>query len=211
MPLEKTRAGNDGFVSISLGKIRKQANEDDPKAIKRVVKRPDGTEVVKHEYVYDSLSGLITDASFRETDYGKMFDVTVDGIVLSINTEHKYFSALASKFPNIDLQKEVSLMPYDFKTDDGKRIVGMNVMQEREKLRSFFYDGEKNTNGMIEPEGDTSKYDKDDWKIYFTRVKKFLINYIEEMDKKFPELVKSEAKEKQVGFDDPIDENDLPF
>lgn len=178
---------------ISDGSIRIKCDENDEKAVKRDWELKDGTKGTKFERVYKGISGMIIDISFHDADFGKMLHVTFESdedgkpdTTLTLNTNSNFAQDLMKKLPNVDLNKKVSLSPYSFEDDKGKIRKGIVVWQgedgKKEKIQSFFYDPEtqKATNGIPVPQGDTKKFDSDDWKMYFTVVKKFLVSYIEE-------------------------------
>jgi hypothetical protein len=85
------------------------------------------------------------------------------------------------KLPNIDLTKDVKIAPYSFEDDKGKSRKGVTVYQGEVKIESFYWDKvkEKASNGLPQPEGDTSKFDSDDWKMHFMVVRKFLVKQVE--------------------------------
>jgi hypothetical protein len=86
--------------------------------------------------------------------------------------------AFLSILPKIDMTKKVTIKPYnEFKTKDGKEIsAGMSIMQDGEKLKSAFFDGEKNLLGMPEPEKD-KRTKEVDWDTYWPIRDKFLQDY----------------------------------
>jgi len=215
MGLNKNQT-NKTFVSIVSGTIRQRVEKDTEGAKMREIETRDGATKIVYELNYDSLDGYIQSMSFKDTDFGKMFNIEIDGIVLSLNTESRYFQDLAKKLPNIDLKKPVLLIPYDFESDN-KRLTGVSIQQNNEKIQNYFYDGEKNLHNFPTPEGDTSEYDSDDWKIYFTKVKKFLVNYIENMPKEYraePEDTSYEDEHHgvpEIKHESKIDPPELPF
>ena len=181
MALTQYGGGNKTYLSIIDGTLRKQVTQETPGAVKRDWTTPDGKSGTKYECIYDSVSGIITRLSFNDSEYGKFLIVGFNGgEVLNLNTSHRYFTDLVKKLANADLTKEIALKPFDFENDDKKRITGVSVTQDGVKLTDYFYDAttKKNINGFPLPEGDTKKYDKDDWKVYFVNVKKFLISYV---------------------------------
>lgn len=181
MGLEKKERKNYATI-ISDGSIRVPSTEDDPSAVKREYETSDGKKGVKYEEVYDTLSGVIQDINFFDGDFGKVLNVTIDDITLSINTNVNFGEDFMKKLPNIDLNEEVYLSPYSFEDDKKKIRKGITVYQKGEKLQNFFFDPEnkENINGYPNPEGDIKDYSKEDWKIYFMQARKFLVKYTEE-------------------------------
>ena len=208
MGLGIDKGSNTRFASIKEGSIRVKTTEDDtsPNLVKREYTNPTTKEDgVAYELKYAFLDGFIENIEFDELDWGKVLNITIDGITLSINTSSRFGTDFMMKLPNIDLSKEVRIRPYDFESkDNGKRIVGLSIMQGESKIQSFFTektkDGKfKSVNGIpeVKPE-DYKKFDKDDWNMHFTKVKKFLIEYTEKKvlpKANFIEVDLSNAKE----------------
>lgn len=146
----------------------------------------DGKKGSKWELTFKSLSGKITNIQTYEGDYGKNLLVTLsyDGgeDTISFNTATPFGEDFMKKLPNINLDEYVTIAPYSFVDDNGKTRKGVTVSQGDVKLQNYFYDVEKkkNLHKYPEPEGDVSKFDKDDWKIYFTKCRKFLVKNTED-------------------------------
>lgn len=169
---------------ISDGTIRVKTVESDPEAVRRDYELSNGDKGTKFERVYDELSGIITGVAFFDGEFGKTLHVTVtddDGsIILSMNMATNYAEDLMKKLPALDLDKKVALRPYSFEDDKKKLRRGISVVQDGEKVKSFFHDAEnKPLYGFPEIIKD-KVYDKDDWKIYFMQTRKFLQGYISE-------------------------------
>lgn len=174
-------------IVLSDGTVRINTEENNPKAVKREFEDKDGNKKVKFELVYKGIKGQIIDLGFFENDFGKSCNITFrddsgEDTVLSLNTALNFCDDLLKKLPNINLDKEVSLSPYSFLDDKAKNRKGITVWQNGNKLENYFYDTteKKNKNNFPDPEGDTKKYDKDDWKMYFMKTRKFLQKYTEE-------------------------------
>ena len=199
---------------LADGKIRVQSVEGDPEAVKREYETSDGKTGVKFEKVYDKIDGKITFIGFKDGDYGKQLQVEIDGINLMMNTNSNFGEDLMKKIPNVNLELPVELSPYNFTNDKGRSVKGISVIQNEEKITNYFYDAEeaKVINGYPAPEGDTKTFDGDDWKVYFTIARKFLIKYIEENI-----ITKMTLEELPVGGvvtgsdDDEIKVEDLPM
>lgn len=181
MPLNKKAESLKTFATvISDGSIRVRVNETTPEAVKREYETPKGEKGEKWELVYQSLSGLINSLEIKDTEYGQMINLEVDGIVLSLNTESSYAQDLMKKLPNVEMEYPVELTPYSFTGDNGRNMRGITVMQNGLKIMTYFWDSEKNQpiNGLPTVSKDESKgYTKDDWKVFFIGVKKFLVQH----------------------------------
>lgn len=215
MALTQTPESNMKYIYIVGGCFKEQVEEGTLSANRREYEKADKSVGIKYEISYCSLDGKITNIKFRDSDYGKLILIEIDNdIQLSMNTESRYFMNFARKLPAIDLGKKVNMSPYDFETAEGKRMVGISVVQNEEKIKDYYYDGKKNLNNLPNPpEGEK---DKDDWKIYFTTVKKFLIRQIEDMVTEpnkvtLPPEPITGTKPQKKKSEDEILEEDMPF
>jgi hypothetical protein len=174
------------YLSVGFGKIRRKTDENGkpvtestPKAVRRATK--DGTPVWALEYPY--LEGKIQKIFLKEdTGYGVSIEIVISDILetfqLSLKEESRYGQDFFKKLPNIDLTNTVKLTPYDFKDKEtGKPKVGVSIEQFEKKVQSYYEvktDGKWNIlHGYPEPDG-VNFLDKDELKIYFIKVKKFL-------------------------------------
>lgn len=183
-------------IILSDGSVRIPTSEQNPDAVKREIETSDGRTMTKYELVKKGLKGRIIGITFKETDFGKVMNVAFhpedfDGeqVILSLSVAQNFADDLMKKLPNVNFEKEVSLSPYSFTDDKGKLRKGITVWQlvndgdtAQTKIESYFSDKEakKAKNGFPEPDGDTKTYDKDDWKMYFMKTRKFLVGYTEE-------------------------------
>jgi hypothetical protein len=198
------------YLQIIGGKLRKSVPEGTPGAIRRDWETKDGKKGTKFEKEYESLTGVITGLNFYDGEFGKNLTVFFkDGeedYGLSMGVATQYAEDFMKKLPNVNLEQEVMLIPYDFEDDKGRRHKGITVSQSGVKLKNFFYDTEnkKQINGAPSPEGNVDLFDSEDWKMYFTKHRKFTINYITE--KIIPKLTNNTAKE--VGYGNKLDDFD---
>lgn len=171
--------GSDGTLRLSVDKDTEGAKH-------REYETSDGRKGEKWELIFKALEGTISNIQIYEGDYGKNLMVTLayDGgaDTISIGTSTPFGEDFLKKLPNIDLEKPIHFAPYSFTDDKGKIRKGVTIKQDGVKVENFFYDSEKkkNLHKFPEPEGDTATYDSDDWKVHFTKVRKFLLAYAEE-------------------------------
>lgn len=168
---------------ISDGSIRVKVEEGTPGAVRRDYETPKGEKGFKWEQVYSSIDGVITGIEFKDTDFGQFIDINVKcdsgNVVLGLSVDNSFSQDLMKKLPNVDFNQQVRLAPYSMDTKDGKSLKGVTIYQNKEKLKSYFYNFDTKTNINGFPEIEKGKtYTKDDWKIYFIQVKQFLINFI---------------------------------
>lgn len=180
----------------SDGTLRLVVPEGTEGAVFREGDTKDGTHYAKWELIFKSLSGKISNLYFHDGDYGRNLMVTLayeDGEdTISFSTGSPFGEDFMKKLPNIDLDEVVEIAPFAFTDNQGKERRGVTVKQtgkgwKDDKVPNFFYKPSaveggrgENINGFPTPEGDTSKYTKDDWKIYFLQARKFLMTYVEE-------------------------------
>lgn len=191
------------YYSIKEGTFRLPTDKEDPEAVARPYNNPKtGVSGVAYERAYKALFGKVKDVSFREntlkdgTNLRSMNIYLGDdengiGQVISIPVSSRFTADFLKKLPNIDLDAEVRIAPYDFEPEQGPRRVGLTITQPDSndsfnvKVENFFLqetleaDGHKtykNLHGFPE----ATDEDKKDWPFYFKKCEKFLIKYAEE-------------------------------
>ena len=146
MPVEQLGDSNGRYLNIVGGKLAQKVNEGTEGSVRRDYELKDGTKGTKWEINYKNLTGFITEMLFKQTEFGEMFSIKIemDGEVdlLTLNTDSKYFSDFARKLPNIDLSKQVTMNPFDFEAD-GKKLRGLSIVQEGEKVKDHYFDYDK--------------------------------------------------------------------
>lgn len=183
MQLENHEGGKKYVSVLADGKFHKNVPEGTEGAVVRTYEDKDKNEHTKTELVFDSVSGVITKISFEDGKLGKNLLIEIDGDgVIQLSTTSNFGENLMKKIPNIDFSEAVKLVPFSFE-DGGKTRKGMTVYQNETKVESHYYDSEKkeNINGIPEVDGDTSKFDSDDWKMHFMKVRKFLVGEVEKV------------------------------
>lgn len=212
-----TEAGSGGqFLNVTQGRIRLTVDENTPGAKKREWETPDGKHGVKWEKVFSKISGIINKIEFKEGEYGEQINVTVDckgeTFILTMQSNSRYAIDFMKRLPGIDINREVELTPYDVE-DNGKRNTGIKLVQDKEVFRNFFWDYEekKSVNGF--PKMTIDHPDKDDWKVFFIGVKKFLKEYtLEKVVPKISFIVAQDEKPEPADYQQPPEfEDDLPF
>lgn len=189
MQLENNNQNSDKTFVIVLadGKFHKSVDAGTEGAVVRSYEDKDGATKTKTELVFDTVKGMITKLEFVDGEFGKSLHVEIDndGIV-SVGTASPFGEDLMKKLPSLDFSKEVTLTPYAFipKGEENSKK-GISVYQDGVKVQSNYYKADPenegkfiNINGIPEAEGDTTKFDSDDWKMHFMVVRKFLIKEI---------------------------------
>jgi hypothetical protein len=214
------------FLSIlnSDGNFHETVTKDTKGAVLREYETSDGKKGEKWEQVYTKAEGHIVNMSFRDGDFGEQVMITVndgtDEFTIAQGVSTSFGEDILKKLPSLDLSKSVTFAPYSFNDDKGRSVKGVTLYQDGEKVKNAFWDGEKTTLGFPEPEGDTKNYDKDDWKIHFLKVRKFVVNYAKDnVLPNFPlpapepkQSVKRESFTADVNAEvDELDPGSIPF
>ena len=179
---------NKKYLNISLGKIRQKSNKDDEKAVVR--ENAQGNEV--WERVYYSVTGILKNLTFYEHDeFGKSWTIHLedgdDNFAIQVKEDSKYCIDLLKKIPNMNLGEMYRFTPYDFEKL-GKRKAGMSINKfsgdgKEEKISSYYQEFTKKQNGAWDvknihqfPNFEGDSKDKDEIKVYYIKVAKFLRN-----------------------------------
>lgn len=170
---------NKMYLSIVWGNMVQKVDEGTPGAKRRDYETSDGNTGTKYELHYKDLVGTITGMEFKDWDYGEQFILTLtkgeDAAQISMSTDSRYFTAFAKKLPNVNVDEEIILNSFDFVLKDGKQLRGLDIKQNGEKITDAYWDGKKALKGIPEvSKAEAKGYDKDDWKLHFIKIKKFL-------------------------------------
>lgn len=180
MPAIEKTYSDKTYLSIVGGNLSQKVNEGTPGAVRREYELKNGTKGIKYEIIHQGWHGMIRSIYAKEGEFGEVLNVVFDDAVISIPTNSRYFSDFAKKIMSADLDQEVFIAPFDFETDEGKRMTGVSVIQNGIKLKNFYWDEEakKPIKMFPVPEGDTRTYNSDDWRVYFIQVKRFLLSQL---------------------------------
>tara|TARA_R110000868_G_scaffold408111_2_gene690323 strand:+ start:2064 stop:2654 length:591 start_codon:yes stop_codon:yes gene_type:complete len=134
------------FYSITDGRICRTFKAATAKSIERVNKMGK----IVHEEFMDGLSGRITEIKTKDhPDYGKFWLITLtDGNwsgVVQIKYSSGYASAFLKMLPNVDLSKDVTIVP-KMTIDGDKKKASLFIMQEGVPLKHFYT--KDNNNGL---------------------------------------------------------------
>jgi len=196
MGFKNTTSERKIYASIYGGKFEIKAKEgevapDGTKAVSRISENQQTKETkTVWGFHYAELSGILENVVAEEsTDFGWQFILTIQdpaapSIVVTIPASSKYGRSLALTLPNLKKGQMVTLKPYNFEDKEKfdnygkpKKVVGMNVFVEGEKVTKFYT--KENPNGYPNvPEEESKTFDKDDWKMYGIKVDKFLRNEV---------------------------------
>lgn len=167
------------YVNFSYGMVRKKCEAFHADAVPRVTE--DGTV---HERVWRSITGVLEDVIFRtHVEYGNSWNIHIkdeaEEYGAQVQENSRYGADFLKKLPNLKQGQIYTFLPYDFE-HNGERRVGLSITDyEKNKISSYYQEFSedknvpvKNLNGYPTYDGDWK--DKDETKIYFTRVTKFL-------------------------------------
>lgn len=226
MSSEQSHKSDARYFSIIDGTFRVQVSPDHPDAVARDWETKDGKKGTKYERIVQALFGVVEGIEFHDGDYGTNLNITLDkdedsgkNPVLSMGTATPYGEATLKLLPNLVPGKEYRFRPFSFKDKEtDKDIRGMEITERDSddkftvKIPNFFYDAETKTalNGYPTPEGDTSKYKSDDWKLFYLQARKHLIRYAEQnVLPRFSQIKSSTPLEYPAEGD--VKPEDIPF
>jgi hypothetical protein len=125
--------GNDSksiYLSIADGKIVRRFKEPTANSKQRTSK----TGKIVHEESYDFVSGIITDISTKDSEYGKFWNVRLqdgsDTYVLQFQYSGGNASSFLKAIPNADLNKEIKIKPRVEMNGDKKRTTVMLIQDD---------------------------------------------------------------------------------
>jgi hypothetical protein len=203
------------YLRIADGMVVEQVEEGKGGAISRTTKpsdeHPNGRTVWERRDKF--VEGVVISMFRKEREYkGEVMNSLAirlkDGgevYQIDLNEGNRYWSSFMLRLPNLDLSKSVRLLPYDFTDKEGRRVVGMNLMQGSDKVQPKWT---KDSPGDL-PQGRKVRVNgKDVWD--FEDRDQYLLKVMQSIASKL------QAADTAIegGKDDPVvvsDEDDLPF
>lgn len=204
------------FLRLADGKVVETVEANTPGAESRTTKpsdeHPEGRTVWERKDDY--VEGMITSIYRKEREYKgevmKSLIVRLSDVGENYNVEiregSRYWSCFMLRLPNIKLGEPVRIVPYDFTDKEGKRIIGLNVLQSGVKVNPKW---DKNNPGDL-PQGRKVRVNgKDVWD--FEERDQHLIGVMQKIASKLQaaDTAIGGAQGEPVVADD-VD-NDLPF
>lgn len=203
------------YVNIIGGQFAIKADDKNPNAVMRYSEKK--KENV-WELLYDDLSGTIKEIRVEDSQFGQQVIIGISDVgeyfEVQLPTEGKYFWHFAMKIPNVNMNEDVTLVPYSFesKTDknqkgEPRRITGMNIMQKGAKV-PYYYSNDL-PNGKPTPE----RKDMDDveYKIFRLKEKKFLVESLAKLQPKEEKVVEVDVPTGGGAFEPDDTSDGLPF
>jgi hypothetical protein len=118
------------YLSIADGKIVRRFKEPTASSKQRTSK----TGKIVHEESYDFVSGIITDITTKDSEYGKFWNVRLQDGADTYVLQFQYSGGNASSFlkaiPNADLAKEIKIKPRVEMNGDKKRTTVMLIQDD---------------------------------------------------------------------------------
>ncbi len=137
--------GSAVYLRIADGMIVEQVEQGTAGAVARTTKptdeHPNGRTVWERRDQY--VEGMIISMFRKEREYkGEKINSLairlkdVDEVYqLELNEGNRYWSSFMLRLPNLDLGRSVRFAPYDFTDKEGRRVVGMNLLQGLSKVQ----------------------------------------------------------------------------
>lgn len=177
------------FNVLADGKFHQSVEEGTEGAVKREWESSDGkSKGVKWELVAQSITGKIENLAIHEGEYGRNVLITFeeggedeDSVVVSLAVKSNFGEDFMHKLSNIDITKEVTITPYSFDDEDGKKKKGLSIKQDEVKLPSYYNKYNETTKKWEALHGcpkSTEKSSKN-WELYFGTVREFLVEELE--------------------------------
>ena len=177
---------------LADGLLREQVDETTEGAKLRVVKDDAGNvKAEKWELTYPGITGFITGVSTFDGEYGMniliaMKDENDEEFTISLKASSMYGEDFLHKLPNVDFAKEVSMKGYNFEAEGGRKMTGITITQDGEKLKNAFNykDGDKwvtPIEGYPTPSETKPPKNSEAWKIFFAQRREWVMEYL--MDK----------------------------
>lgn len=186
--IEYTKERGLTFSVLSDGKFHQTVPETTEGAVKRDYELKDGTKGSKWELIAQSISGRIANVGIYEGDFGKQVQIDLGSgkelISIYLSTLSPFGEDFMKKLPNIDMEKDVRIVPYAFEDEaTKKKRRGLTIYQDKDgediKVQDFYHkkDGEKSAavNGYPEVPAESKEWDSEDWKLYFATARKFML------------------------------------
>ena len=191
MGLHTTEAKGRLLYVLADGLLREQVDETTEGAKLRVVKDDAGNgKAEKWELTYPGITGFITNVSTFDGDYGMNIlivfkDENDEEFTVSLKASSMYGEDFLHKLPAINRDKEVSFKGYNFEADGGRRMTGITLTQDGEKLRNAFNykDGDEwvtPIEGYPQPDEKKAPKNSEQWKLFFGQRREWVIDYLTE-------------------------------
>lgn len=148
MALNNFEGSSTTYLNIADGKLVQRLQEANSSTTERVTK----TGKVVHELKFKSVTGVLTNVTVNENDYGKQWHVSLEDegnkYIITMPYSSRYATSFLKQLPNIDIHTKVTIMPWSMvsKDDASKKITGVTTYQHDIKTAPFYT--RENQNGL---------------------------------------------------------------
>ena len=144
-----TREGKKNYLTIFDGKIASKTDKAEyersqtqPDMGYSVITRENKNGVVVYERHYDALEGVISNATIQDGKFGRNIELEITDVDeryhLQMGLESRYASDFMNRFPSVDLDSVINISPFSFENDEGKKITGVSLKQNGEKIEKNY-------------------------------------------------------------------------
>lgn len=211
---------------LADGKFHQEVPEGTEGAVRRDYKTTDGKQGSKNELLIDDISGIISEVSKFEGDFGTNVIVIFEAdegdapIVVSLSANSNFGEDFLKKLNSIDTDEEVTLLPFSFENkEDGKTKRGITIYKGdtliykdkkiiNEKIQNYY--SEKKGDKWVPAHGypiapkkaGKKVISKEEWKIYFAQARVFMLEKLEDhpLYKDQTEIKSKEKVEEENAF-----------
>jgi hypothetical protein len=171
------------YLNVSIGKLRQRVKEGDSKAKARTIE--DTGEVI-YERIFSYIEAKLEKIFMRtHKEYGNSWVLHMrDGdskYSVQFSENSRYGDDLLKKIPFLHYGKVYKITPFDFEPEGAKRKTGLSIKEGENIINSFYHSFTKLSDGKYNvtllhghPIYEGPKNDKEEVKIYYMRVRKFL-------------------------------------
>jgi hypothetical protein len=207
------------YVNIVAGNFAKRVPEGTAGAAERTIEKKDGSKKTVWELIYRDLDAVIDSIEIDEAgEFGDQLRINMSDVgehfTVTLGMNSREAKTFLCCLPNIKLSEIVTLAPYNFEGEGGKKVIGMNVYQggKGKEFKVAPYYSKDTPNGL--PQG-VPDMDKDEFKILMQQqviflkkaTKKFIAESMPEKSNKMQPNEK--ATQEHVHTED--DSSGLPF
>ena len=191
------------YWNLFNGGLARKSHEGEEKAVKRTNKN----NVVVWEVYVPGVAGVIFDVNTHDSEFGKQLIVKLKKgdwtHQVTIPQQSKYFGSFLEKLPNINLNQEIEMRPFNYEDEkSGKKRIGISINQLGEKIGSFYHDWNNNVctykNGYPPFPKDWNNLKERDQKNYFYDVDEFYDARIAEWRAKYAPAYDKYEQHEQV-------------
>lgn len=119
------------FLNVADGKLIRRHQQPNEKTVERITKT--GKQVFEESF--KDLKAYLTSVKTHENDFGKQWHLTFSEnectYIITMPYSSRYASSFLKALPNVDLKKEVRIMPWSMidKNDSSRKITGVTMYQ----------------------------------------------------------------------------------